>query len=84
MSYRYTERVKLIERISKAVIMGETFVILYRGANEKITLRKVNPIRLEHLDDESDLLHAFCILRMEYRSFKMDRILEAYFRDVDM
>lgn len=84
MNYEHTERVALIERIRKAVVTGETFVILYRDIDTNVTLRKVIPIRLEYTQDKDLLLNTFCVLRMEYRSFRLDGLLEAYFRDVEI
>ncbi len=86
MSYQATERVKLIEKINKTVLTGEPFVIFYRDIESNMTLRKVIPIRLKRYGAEGEenlILSAFCCLRMDYRHFQMDRIIEAYFRDVE-
>lgn len=67
-----TERFELL----KNAILGKNVVILtYCSASGEMSQRKIHPLKLIY-KDKSWYLQAFCLRAMDFRLFKMGRILE--------
>lgn len=63
------------EYIAKAIHTNLGITIKYLNSDGDKTIRKISDIQFsDELGD--DYVHAFCHLRKEYRTFKIDRILE--------
>jgi hypothetical protein len=65
----------LISTLEKAIAKGETVEIEYHPPDHPPTVRRVDPLRLEQWGRQGkDYLVAFCHLRGEERTFRVDRI----------
>lgn len=65
------------DKIRLAIMLEETIVIEYKDVNGDITLRKIFPLTLSTVDEDTQIL-AFCYLRGSHRAFKLNRVLAVY------
>lgn len=64
-----------LEKISSAITSQNSLNLLYSGAQNGVTLRKVTPQKIQN-EGRFAMLVGFCHLRKEQRSFPIDRIVQ--------
>jgi predicted DNA-binding transcriptional regulator YafY len=67
-----------IARTREWIHAGRKLHIAYRDENERVTSRKIWPIKVGYLETIR-LIIAWCELREDFRSFRTDRVVDAEF-----
>ncbi|MDA3847067.1 MAG: YafY family protein [Vallitaleaceae bacterium] len=75
-----TEQIKF-ENIKKALISCATIEISYRSFSGSMTERQINPLKLV-FKERAWYLSAFCLLKADYRLFKVSRITKVKLTDI--
>jgi len=69
------ESARVAEAVTAAIAAGATLEILYADTGAAVTQRRIRPLRLEERWGRQYVV-AYCTLRGDERSFRLDRIVE--------